>query len=59
LKEEIKIKMGLKISKRLSSIFRPTRILMIGLDNAGKTSILYRLKLGEKVQTLPTMYDFY
>ncbi|KYQ91910.1 Rab GTPase [Tieghemostelium lacteum] len=31
------------------------RILMIGLDNAGKTSILYRMKLGENITTLPTI----
>ena len=33
----------------------PCRILMIGLDNAGKTTVLYKLKLGEVVTTLPTM----
>ena len=31
------------------------RIVMIGLDGAGKTSILYRLKLGEWVTTVPTV----
>lgn len=31
------------------------RILMIGLDNAGKTTILYRLKLDEVVSTVPTL----
>ncbi|EDO48392.1 predicted protein [Nematostella vectensis] len=31
------------------------RILMIGLDNAGKTTILYRLKLEEVVSTVPTL----
>ncbi|KYR02675.1 ADP-ribosylation factor [Tieghemostelium lacteum] len=31
------------------------RLLMIGLDNAGKTSILYRMKLGENITTLPTI----
>uniref|UniRef100_A0A914SEW0 ADP-ribosylation factor 1-like 2 n=1 Tax=Parascaris equorum TaxID=6256 RepID=A0A914SEW0_PAREQ len=31
------------------------RILMIGLDNAGKTTILYKLKLGEIVTTIPTI----
>lgn len=31
------------------------RILMIGLDNAGKTTILYRLKLQEVVSTVPTL----
>ena len=31
------------------------RILMVGLDNAGKTTILYRLKLDEVVSTVPTL----
>jgi len=31
------------------------RILMVGLDAAGKTTILYRLKLGEVTTTIPTI----
>ncbi len=31
------------------------RILMVGLDAAGKTTILYKLKLGEIVTTIPTI----
>ena len=31
------------------------RILMLGLDSAGKTTILYKLKLGEVVSTTPTI----
>ncbi|XP_045181430.2 ADP-ribosylation factor 3-like [Mercenaria mercenaria] len=31
------------------------RILMIGLDSAGKTTILYKMKLGETVTTIPTV----
>ncbi len=31
------------------------RILMVGLDAAGKTTILYKLKLGEMVTTIPTI----
>ncbi|CAE7771578.1 ARF1, partial [Symbiodinium microadriaticum] len=31
------------------------RILMLGLDAAGKTTILYRLKLSEVVTTIPTV----
>uniref|UniRef100_A0A8C0TXQ1 ADP-ribosylation factor 1 n=1 Tax=Canis lupus familiaris TaxID=9615 RepID=A0A8C0TXQ1_CANLF len=30
-------------------------ILMVGLDAAGKTTILYKLKLGEMVTTIPTI----
>ena len=33
----------------------PSRILMVGLDAAGKTTILYKLKLGEVVTTIPTI----
>lgn len=31
------------------------RILMLGLDNAGKTTILYKLKLGKTSTTVPTV----
>merc|ERR1719242_2294963 len=31
------------------------RILMVGLDAAGKSTILYKLKLGEVVTTIPTI----
>jgi small GTP-binding protein len=31
------------------------RILMLGLDSAGKTTLLYRLKLGEVQHTVPTI----
>ena len=31
------------------------RILMVGLDAAGKTTILYKLKLGEVVTPIPTI----
>ncbi len=31
------------------------RLLMNGLDAAGKTTILYKLKLGEVVTTIPTL----
>merc|ERR1719450_1815688 len=34
---------------------RERRILMVGLDAAGKTTILYKLKLGETVTTIPTI----
>ncbi|XP_060925835.1 uncharacterized protein LOC133000012 [Limanda limanda] len=33
----------------------PVRILMVGLDAAGKTTLLYRLKLAEVVNTIPTI----
>ncbi|CAM4731412.1 unnamed protein product [Leuciscus chuanchicus] len=31
------------------------RLLMVGLDAAGKTTILYKLKLGEVVSSIPTI----
>ena len=31
------------------------RVLMLGLDAAGKTKILYQLRLGEAVTTIPTI----
>ena len=34
---------------------KDARILMVGLDAAGKTSILYKLKLDENVHTIPTI----
>ncbi|XP_011457178.3 uncharacterized protein [Magallana gigas] len=52
--------MGLLLS-RLYSVFEsfssetPARILMLGLDAAGKTSILYKVKLNENVHTIPTI----
>jgi GTPase SAR1 family protein len=30
------------------------KVIMFGLDSAGKTTILYKLKLGEIVTTIPT-----
>ena len=49
--------MGILISTLIDRFFpsTPCRILMIGLDNAGKTTVLYKLKLGEVVTTLPTI----
>jgi ADP-ribosylation factor protein 1 len=31
------------------------RIIMVGLDAAGKTTVLYKLRLGEVVSTIPTI----
>ena len=33
----------------------PVRLLLLGLDAAGKTTILYKLKLNETVSTIPTI----
>lgn len=49
--------MGLAVSRlwRLFYAKKEMRILMVGLDAAGKTTILYKLKLGEIVTTIPTI----
>ena len=49
--------MGLHFSRIWERMFgkKEMRILMVGLDAAGKTTILYKLKLGEVVTTIPTI----
>lgn len=49
--------MGVIFAKLFSSLFgeKEARILVLGLDNAGKTTILYRLQVGEVVSTIPTI----
>ena len=49
--------MGTSFGKIWSRFFgkKEMRILMVGLDAAGKTTILYKLKLGEVVTTIPTI----
>lgn len=45
--------MGLSFGTLFGALFakKEMRILMVGLDAAGKTTILYKLKLGEIVTT--------
>mmetsp|Transcript_73733 Transcript_73733/g.194452 ORF Transcript_73733/g.194452 Transcript_73733/m.194452 type:complete len:183 (+) Transcript_73733:59-607(+) len=49
--------MGLSVTKLWDRMVgkREMRIVMVGLDAAGKTTILYKLKLGEVVTTIPTV----
>ena len=49
--------MGLLFSITYKKFFqnKDTKILMLGLDGAGKSTILYKLKLGENVITIPTI----
>merc|ERR1712066_921109 len=49
--------MGLAFTKIWQRLIgkQEMRILMVGLDAAGKTTILYKLKLGEVVSTIPTL----
>ena len=49
--------MGMIFSQLWAQVFGYTemRLLMLGMDAAGKTSILYKLKLDENVETIPTL----
>ncbi|XP_050978404.1 ADP-ribosylation factor 4-like [Labeo rohita] len=49
--------MGNYFSQLFSRLFptRQIKMLMVGLDAAGKTTVLYKLKLGEVVSTIPTI----
>lgn len=50
--------MGNSIKKLLSKNKhqkQQSKILMLGLDNAGKTTILYSLNLGTITHTIPTI----
>jgi len=54
---KLSITMGGMFSGLFDRLFgkREMRILMVGLDAAGKTTILYKLKFGEIVTTIPTI----
>ena len=48
--------MGNFVTRLLSSwSVQQTKIVMVGLDAAGKTTVLYKLKLGEVITTAPTI----
>ena len=53
-------RMGNMFANLFKGLFgkKEMRILMVGLDAAGKTTILYKLKLGEIVTTIPTIGKF-
>lgn len=57
LRWELLVVMGNIFGNLLKSLIgkKEMRILMVGLDAAGKTTILYKLKLGEIVTTIPTI----
>jgi len=47
--------MGNVWAKWINSFKKDTRILILGLDGVGKTTILYKFKLGDVVCTTPTI----
>ena len=49
--------MGSYFSYYVGKLFekKDARLVLIGLDAAGKSSILYKLKFGETVSSLPTI----
>ena len=48
--------MGNTFTKWFDSLFqKKVKALMLGLDNAGKTTILYNLKFNEIINTIPTI----
>lgn len=52
--------MGLYVTKLIDLFSNwnnglPSRILLLGLDNAGKTTILYKVKLDENICSIPTI----
>ncbi|XP_057292844.1 ADP-ribosylation factor-like protein 5B [Hydractinia symbiolongicarpus] len=49
--------MGLIFSKVWSTLFgdKEHKVIIVGLDNAGKTTILYQFLMNEVVQTSPTI----
>ena len=49
--------MGMLFSKMWTLMMgsKPYKVIIVGLNNAGKTSLLYALQLGKFVQTQPTI----
>lgn len=52
--------MGIPVSKLFPSLFAASlkkdfRVVILGLGAAGKTTLLYKLKLGEVITTIPTI----
>lgn len=47
--------MGSFFSRLFSRLDKERRLLMLGLDASGKTTILYKMQLGEAFTTVPTI----
>ncbi|RKF60191.1 ADP-ribosylation factor-like protein 1 [Erysiphe neolycopersici] len=54
-KKEIRILILGLVNKNKSALYEATHLLTLFQDNAGKTTLLYRLKIGEVVTTIPTI----
>ncbi len=46
--------MGALFAKLFDKV-KESKVLMLGLDAAGKTTVLYKLRLGEVINTIPTI----
>jgi len=57
IRNTVIIRMGSSFTKLWAGLLGKHEVgmLMVGLDAAGKTTILYKLKLGEVVSTIPTI----
>ena len=44
-----------RIWSTLFNMNKEAKILLLGLDGAGKTTIIYQFKLGEQVVAIPTI----
>eukprot|EP01122_Echinamoeba_exundans_P015923 TRINITY_DN790_c0_g1_i1.p1 TRINITY_DN790_c0_g1~~TRINITY_DN790_c0_g1_i1.p1 ORF type:complete len:225 (-),score=39.56 TRINITY_DN790_c0_g1_i1:58-732(-) len=50
--------MGSSVSRVFQSVLgrkRDIKLMMVGLDSSGKTTMLYKMKLGEIITTIPTI----
>ena len=49
--------MGLSISNIFNNLWKDkeARLLILGLDGAGKSSIMHKMKFGENISTAPTI----
>jgi GTPase SAR1 family protein len=47
--------MGSALSRAFRRKRHKIRVLLLGLDNAGKTTTLYRLKVESSIMTVPTV----
>lgn len=55
------LRMGGTFGKLLSHLWgqKEIRVLILGLDGAGKTTILYRMQVGEVITTVPSISAYF